>query len=193
MSAPALQAYVNGSGQVSGDNLNTLVSSCDNVAQLRAFTGLPGIEVYVRGFSSINDGGQGHFYWNTAAGLVDNGTTVIVPSSAASGGWSRSDFTSIEAIPYTLSVPTVGFNITVPNNVNAYVINPAGTLASGTFVMPAAPYDGQKVKFSTSQTVTTLTVSANSGQTLIGAPSTITSIAPFTYLYTAASKTWYRI
>ena len=193
MSAPALQAYQNGSGQVSADNLNSFIQSCDNIAQLRAFTGLPGIEVYIRGFVSANDGGQGPFYWNVAAGQTDNGTTVVVPSSAAAGAWNRSDFTAIEAIPYTLSVPTVGFNITVPNNVNAYVINPAGTLATGTFVMPAAPYDGQRLKFTSSQTVTTLTVTANTGQTVLGSPGTITATAPVEYLYVASSKTWYRI
>jgi len=193
MSAPSLSTYQNGSGQVSSDNLNTFCQTCDTIAQLRAFTGIVGIQVYVRGFSAVNDGGQGNFYWNIAGSQVDNGTTVIVPSSAATGAWNRLNFDSIPQIVYTESAPTAGFSITIPNSIGAYIIKPAGTLATGTFIMPSTPYDGQILRVSSSQIVTTLTVNANAGQTIFGAPTTISSTVPFGYIYRLADTSWYRV
>lgn len=190
MSAPALSSYINGSGQVSADNLNTFIQSCNTIAELRAFIGLPGIQIYVKGFISIADGGQGFFYWNASGGGTDNGTTNIVPSGAASGAWNRIINTLV--IPYTYLVPITGFSTTIPNYVNEIVLNPVGTLATGTIIMPATAYDGQPVRISSSQTITTLTVSANSGQSISGAPTTITSITPFGFIYRLANTTWYR-
>jgi len=193
MSAPSLQAYANGSGQITGDNLNTFQSTCDTIAQLRAFVGLPGIQVYVRGFTAANDGGQGAFMWNASGGGTDNGTTNIVPTGAATGAWNRISFDSLVVTSYAYSVPVTGFSITIPNNLNVYIINPAGTLSTGTFITPSAPYDGQLIRITSSQTVTTLTITANSGQTVVGAPSTITSTTPFGFTYRLTNTTWYRI
>lgn len=90
MTAPSLTAYQNGFNQVSGDGLNTFVQTCTNVAMLRTFTGVPGIQVALEGTATINDGGQGHFYWNAAGtGPDDNGTTSVVPNGATTGCWTR--------------------------------------------------------------------------------------------------------
>lgn len=191
MTAPALQVYVNGQGTTSGDNLNTFEQTCDNVTQLRGFTGVSGVEVYVRGFNNANDGGQGVFYWNSAGGQTDNGTTVIVPNGAATGAWNRLSFDVLDVVKYVISIPITGFNITIPNNLAAYIINPAGTLSTGAFTLPSAPYDGQRVRVSSTQTVTTLTVSASAGKSVVGAPTTMGSAAPFEMLYQASNTTWY--
>lgn len=90
MSAPDLSAYIQGQGSVTADNLNTFEQTCDSVANLRAFIGLPGIQVYMRGFVDPGDGGQGEFYWNAGAtGTDDGGVTTIVPSGSATGVWTR--------------------------------------------------------------------------------------------------------
>lgn len=90
MSVPTLSVQTNGGPGVSGDNLNTYQQTCDNMAQLRAFTGISGIQVYARGTSAIGDGGQGVFYWNVMGTAVDdNGATTVVPSGATSGEWTR--------------------------------------------------------------------------------------------------------
>lgn len=89
MSAPALQAFVQGQGSVSADNLNTFEQTCDTIVQLRGFVGLPGMQVSVRGTSAPNDGGGGAFYWNASASGPDNDVTVIVPTGAATGAWIR--------------------------------------------------------------------------------------------------------
>lgn len=195
MSSPALTTYQNGFNQVSGDQLNTFQQTCDTVADLRNFIGLPGVQVYVRGISSNNDGGQGSFIWNASGGGTDNGMTNIVPSSASSGAWNRLDFDALSVWPYFYSVPVTGFSITIPNNVNFYIINPAGTLATGTFTMSSLPYDGQIQGVSSSQTVTTLTINGNTNQNIISSPSLTTSItagASLKFIYRAANLTWYR-
>lgn len=93
MTAPSLQVVIQGTGVVSADNLNTYGQTCDNVAELRAFVGAPGVQVYIRGFNSLNDGGQGEFAWNpSGTGPDDGGITSVVPYSAASGCWTRLNY-----------------------------------------------------------------------------------------------------
>lgn len=89
MPAPQLTQYITGQGSVTGDQLNTFLQTADNLAQLRALVGTTGMQVYVRGAASINDGGQGNFYWNPSAVGPDNNFTIIIPPAAASGGWVR--------------------------------------------------------------------------------------------------------
>lgn len=97
---------IQGLGQVSSDNLNTFLQGADNVAALRQFIGsAPNgiiVTVYVRGQTTINDGGQGTYYWNSGAvNPVDNGLTTIVPTGAASGCWSRLVTSNDSLIPTT--------------------------------------------------------------------------------------------
>jgi hypothetical protein len=94
---------------------------------------------------------------------------------------------------YSLQVPTTGFSITVGAGVSALLLNPAGTLATGTITMPAAPIDGQIVRLGTTQTITTLTLSPNAGQTISGAVTTLTASAPATYQYVVSITKWIRI
>lgn len=88
--------------------------------------------------------------------------------------------------------PSTGFSQTIANNCTTLLLKPSGTLASGTVVMPAAPVDGQIARVLSSQTITTLTVSPNSGQSVVGAPSTVGPSAPFSMIYDLASTAWYR-
>lgn len=104
----ALQVQVQGQGVVNADNFNTYQQSADNVAALRAFIGTAAdgiiINVYVRGLVSINDGGQGQFYWNaTAISPVDDGVNTIVPTGASSGCWSRLTSGNNASIPVTVT------------------------------------------------------------------------------------------
>ena len=107
-----------------------------------------------------------------------NGTTIYVGAQADQ---SKSDQT-----------PTTGFSITIANNSTTLLLTPASVLDTGTIIMPAAPIDGQSARVLSSQTVTDLTVSANEGQNIIGAPNVITSSTPFTMIYDLNSTTWYR-
>lgn len=119
MSAPDLTVFVTGGGAVTGDNLNTFVQSADTMAELRAFVGIQGIQVFVRGTAAPNDGGQGFFYWNVnGTAPDDNGVTTVVPYGSGSGEWTRLN-NSISAIyqifasngTYTYSVPAGVYSI----------------------------------------------------------------------------------
>lgn len=89
-------------------------------------------------------------------------------------------------------VPLTGFSITVGAGILTLNIEPAGTLAAGTVVMPAAPYDNQQLTVMSTQTITALTVSANAGQSIQAAPTTIAAHSSFKYRYKASNTTWYR-
>jgi hypothetical protein len=89
-------------------------------------------------------------------------------------------------------VPLTGFSITVGPGILKLNLEPAGTLAAGTLIMPATPYDNQQLIVLSTQTITALTVSPNSGQTVKGAPSTIAANSSFKYMYKASNTTWYR-
>ena len=90
MSAPDLTVQITGQGAVTGDMLNTYVSGCDNAGELRAFVGVQGVQVFMRGTNAPGDGGEGNFFWNSnSTAPDDNGKTTIVPYGSGSGAWTR--------------------------------------------------------------------------------------------------------
>jgi trimeric autotransporter adhesin len=91
-----------------------------------------------------------------------------------------------------LTAPATGFTYTVPNGTASALINPAGTLATGTINMPAVPTDGQKLTIASSQQITALTMSGN-GNTLLGALVTIGANGFATWQYRASNTTWFRV
>ena len=92
---------------------------------------------------------------------------------------------------YDYQVLTTGFSYTFAAGTQVLVINPAGTLATGTITMPAAPADGMTITFSSTQTITALTVSANTGQSINNAMTTFSAGQVATYIYRSASTAWF--
>ena len=95
-----------------------------------------------------------------------------------------------------------GFNITMTSA--RLVLNPSGTLATGTVTLPLNPPDGCVAEISSTQTQTALTLSANTGDSIVGAVTALTANARVAYYYTlngsvagnAAAvnpRTWVRI
>jgi len=76
------------------------------------------------------------------------------------------------AVGYEFVNPASGDNITIGDLTSYYGMNPSGTLATLTVKMPANPTDSQAVTISTSHTITSLTLSPNSGQTFLFTPPT---------------------
>lgn len=107
MAAPKLTVFQQGLGAVNADNLNTLESTCDNLAQLRAFIGVQGVQVFLRGYVSLNDGGQGPFAWVSNATGPDNGATIIIPTGVSVGAWVR-----IPLIAFPAPFPSTGLILT---------------------------------------------------------------------------------
>jgi hypothetical protein len=91
------------------------------------------------------------------------------------------------------SQPATGFNSTIANTTGTFIIDPSGTLATGTITMPETPVSGQKVTIVSTGIVTTLTHSGNTGQTLISPLTTIAANGYATWEYKSSNTTWYRI
>lgn len=92
---------------------------------------------------------------------------------------------------FQVRVPLTGFTITIPDGVSSYVINPAGTLATGTFTMPANPAEGMLLSVGSTQTQTAVTFTANTGQSFaVAAPTALTAKVAATWRYLAG--VWYQ-
>lgn len=94
-------------------------------------------------------------------------------------------------ISYDYQTPTTGFSYTIPDNIYTAIIDPAGTLLAGAITLPAVPVDGQIVRIKSSQIISTLTISPNTGQSVLGAPTTIALGGLIDCQYRAANTTWY--
>lgn len=94
--------------------------------------------------------------------------------------------------------PTTGFTVTAtpPSAGNSMwvILTPTGTLATGTVALPVkgAATDGQEVLVCSSQTVTTLTVSATN-LSVNGAPTTLVAGSSFLMKFDLVNSTWRRI
>ena len=94
---------------------------------------------------------------------------------------------------YTYNVPVTGFSLTIGAAVQYLILDPAGTLATGTITMPASPTDGFLVGFSSTKIVTALTLTPGTGQTIPNAPTSLAAGVGLTFLYRSANATWYRV
>lgn len=94
-------------------------------------------------------------------------------------------------------VPTTGFNIAVPTPVGPQwiLLQPAGTLATGTVTLPlnTTTPDGSEVLVTTTQIVTTFTLSINGASAAFGAPTTMAANAFFKVRFVQSTNSWYRI
>ena len=93
---------------------------------------------------------------------------------------------------YDFQALTTGFSYTFASGTTTLIINPAGTLATGTITMPATPADGMVITFNSTQIITTLTVNANTGQSIVSAVTTLAAGGGAKYIYRLANTTWYR-
>lgn len=73
------------------------------------------------------------------------------------------------------------------------VLEPIAALGSITLTLPGSPTDGQMIRVTSRYTISTLTVSAGTGKSVAGAPTTVGPTAPFGLVYRAATATWFRI
>ena len=93
---------------------------------------------------------------------------------------------------YSYQQPASGATLTAAAYLAAYVIDPAGALSTLTVVMPPSANDGQFFELGTTQTITTLTVSPASGQSVNGGSLTLAAHAGAGWRYRASNNTWYR-
>ena len=97
-----------------------------------------------------------------------------------------------------LYVPGNGFNITVPTPVSNdqwMLLQPAGTLATGTITLPlnTGVPDGTTVLITTTQEITSLTIALNGATAVYGAVTTLSAGSATSIRFYQPTNSWYQI
>ena len=97
-----------------------------------------------------------------------------------------------------LFVPGTGFNLTVPTPVAEQqwmLLQPAGTLASGTITLPlnTGVPDGTTVLITTTQEITSLTLALNGASAIYGAVTSLSAGSATTLRFYQATNSWYQL
>jgi hypothetical protein len=97
-----------------------------------------------------------------------------------------------------LYVPSAGFNITVPTPVSNdqwMLLQPAGTLASGTITLPlnTGVPDGTSVLITTTQEITSLTIALNGATAIFGGVSFLGAGTATAIRFYQPTNSWYQI
>lgn len=103
-----------------------------------------------------------------------------------------------QTVSVNLYVPTAGFNITVPtpvSNQQWMLIQPAGTLASGTITLPlnTGVPDGTEVLITTTQEITSLTIALNGATAIFGGVSFLGAGTATAIRFYQPTNSWYQI
>lgn len=88
------------------------------------------------------------------------------------------------------ATPTAGSTVAANSNTTALVLEPAGLLATLTVTMPSGPIDGQVFTVTSTQIVTTLTMS---GGTIKSVLASFSANGFASWIYGATGAAWYRI
>jgi hypothetical protein len=146
---------------------------------------------------------------NQLAGLSQVSGGDLLPIYVANNGDARkvsvtqllTYFQTVFAAPTVstnLYTPGAGFNVTVPTPVSEQqwmLLQPAGTLATGTITLPlnTGTPDGTQLLVTTTQIITAFTLALNGAAVAFGAPTTLAANAFFTMRFYQATNSWYRI
>lgn len=82
--------------------------------------------------------------------------------------------------------------LTVGNNVSVLAFHGA-TAGTATITTAASPSDGQRLSIFSTAGITTLTLTANTGQTIDNTTTVLAANGSVTYIYQLSTKTWFRI
>jgi hypothetical protein len=123
----------------------------------------------------------------------------IGTTTPAAGSFTTLSRTDVAVVNATTVAPLTGATVTIPAGVSHYVVNPAGTLAALTVVLPAAPTIAagalQELEVIFPRAVTAITWMAGAGSTLGGAarPTTIALGARVTFFFHQATAQWLHV
>lgn len=94
----------------------------------------------------------------------------------------------INTITTQYAAPTTGQTVTANAGVRILFINPAGTLATLTVVLPASPVEGQDFIVCASQILTALTITG----TIVGTLTTLALGGFARFVYSTDAAKWFR-
>lgn len=116
--------------------------------------------------------------------------SAVIGDGVTAGGKTRVRTEPTGATPY--SAPATGATITTAQGERYRTIAPAGTIATLTITLPPSPQDGDTWEGSFRAAVTTLTVNAPAGATVLGGGSTQAANSGASWRYRTADTTWSR-
>jgi hypothetical protein len=131
---------------------------------------------------------------NQIANLVSL-STVAGKTLMLAGGLGT-QILSLSRLSRTVAVSTLatGGNFALSPYVGVNVLNAASfPLATLTFTLPAAPADGETVHISCRGAVTAATFASAGGHAVIGAPTTVNSTTPISFVFISAVYGWQRL
>ncbi len=118
---------------------------------------------------------------------------AIVPNGSPS---ARTYFANPNQITsqsgYQKLSPVTGFTYTFNNTDSVIVLTNSGTVSAGTITFAAAPSDGSQECLFAQNTITTLHLTANTGQTGNNLVTTLGAASKVCYLYSLSNATWDR-
>lgn len=135
----------------------------------------------------------------------DNGDLVVLWAGGDYDyrGISKDDFVKVLSDSLSIGKPVTqyaapnatGFNVQIDSMVGDVhlILTPTAGYATGTITLPLSPVDKQTVLVNSTQAITTLTVSPQTGATVIGQPATLVANGFFTLKFDAVLKRWYRV
>lgn len=95
---------------------------------------------------------------------------------------------------YTTPAPTTGSTVTMTSSQNNCALLPTGTLAALTVVLPPPQGDGQIVRISSSQAITSLTITPQApATTVFNSTASLAAGQSIAYMYVAGGTSWVRI
>jgi hypothetical protein len=135
--------------------------------------------------------------------IVTGNETIIANTNLPNGQNPQTvllNMASIGAGPYQyVAITASGGSSTILSTTSAFILDPTGTTAAYTLVLPADAVlsDNQRLKISSSQTVTSLTLTPGAGTTVSNSPTalTISTTAAYGYefIYDKPLTKWYRL
>ena len=91
---------------------------------------------------------------------------------------------------YTKTAATTGFRLTFGNYQTDMLLEPSGTLAAGYITMAPNPVDGANECVFSTHIITALSISANAGQSINNAITTLGALGSACYRYSLSNLTW---
>jgi hypothetical protein len=128
--------------------------------------------------------------------VVSVGTADLFQDIVGGFGQAQSFYATaaqITHVPgYVKVVPLTAFSLTFANGQTNMILNPAGTLATGTITTEPNPADGARECISSTQTQTALTITANTGQTINNTATALVANVPVCFTFSSGTGAWDR-
>lgn len=84
-------------------------------------------------------------------------------------------------------------NVLTATNTTSVLAFHGATAGTATITTPLSPFDGQRLLIFSTAGITTLTLTANTGQTIDNTTTVIAANGHVEYIYQLSTKTWFRI